>query len=70
MRGEGRSAGAVVPLDQGGCEGLDCSSGSLEAPLCWAPLCVRDKPAPGGVLATQVEPSRTVTEPAMTVTRS
>jgi hypothetical protein len=65
-RGEGRSAGVVVPLASLSLDGLDCSSGSLGAPLCLAPRCVQVQPAPGGVLAVLVEPSLAATQPAAT----
>jgi hypothetical protein len=67
---EDGTAEAVVPLASLGCEGLDCWSGSVEAALCWAPLCVRVERAPGGVLPTQAKPSLTATGPTMAVRRT
>jgi hypothetical protein len=64
-RGRGPAAGLVVPLASLGWQGLDCSSGSLEASLCWAPRCVQVEQAPGGALTVLVQPSLAATQPAV-----
>jgi len=61
-----RAARVVVPLATCSLEDLDCSSGSLGAPLCWAPRRVQVEPAPGEVLSVLFEPSLAATQRAVT----